>query len=292
MIAVVGDVLVDAVVAAHEPRQAASDTAATITWRPGGAAASTATWLAALGVPVRLIGRVGRDVVGRGLVTSLRDAGVETRLNDDPRVATGTVVAVITGEERDMFTDRGASARLAPDDLYPGWLDGVTHLHLSGYTLLHPDTRAAGLQALRQADGGGLAISVDPSSIAPLAKVGRGTFLSWLPAQILLTPNLSEARYLSQRNDPSCAARQLAGGAGEAVVTCGADGAIWSDGITVLEEPIPDETLKSGIDPVGAGDAFTAGFLCARFAGRPPAEQLARGVHVATCTVTGTAGPS
>lgn len=287
MIAVVGDVLIDAVVAAHGPRREASDTAADINWRPGGSAASTATWLAKLGVAVRLLGRVGADVIGQGLITSLQDAGVETRLAEDPHVATGTVVAVVTGDERDMFTDRGASGHLSPADLPMGWLDGVTHLHLSGYLLLHSNTRAAGLEALRQADDAGVAVSVDPSSTAPLSNVGRDAFLSWLPTQALLTPNLAEAQYLSQHEEPVQAARHLGGMTGEAVVTCGPRGAIWSDGTTVLQQPLV-EVGAIGIDPVGAGDAFTAGFLAARLAGRPPAEQLADGISVAACAVTGT----
>jgi 2-dehydro-3-deoxygluconokinase len=40
-----------------------------------------------------------------------------------------------------------------------------------------------------------------------------------------------------------------------------------------LPEPVPD------VDPVGAGDAFTAGYLDARLDGLPVAEALARGAR-------------
>lgn len=284
MIAVVGDVLVDVVVAHDGPVAAGSDTPAAITWRRGGAAANTAAWLAHLRQPVRLVGRIGDDPGGRALADALAAVGVSLALSLDPVLPTGTVVAMVHHDERDMYTSRGAAGALVPTDLPGGWLDGVRHLHLSGYTLLSPSTREAGLAALQAAATVGAAISVDPASAGPLAAVGADLVLSWLPEGTLLTPNAAEATVLTGMPEPAAAASALGGRFGEAVVTLGSGGALWSDGsrlVRVEATPVPDG------DPVGAGDAFTAGLLAARQQGLDVETQLRAACDVAGRLVRG-----
>ncbi len=100
----------------------------------GGAGANTAAWLAARGVDVTLVARVGDDAAGRAAVAELAAAGVRPAVAVDPDAPTATVVVLVgPGGERTMLSDRGAAARLSPADLPP--LDGVDHLHLSGYVL-------------------------------------------------------------------------------------------------------------------------------------------------------------
>lgn len=288
LVAVVGDVLVDVVVRPQEPVRSASDTTSTIHWRPGGAAANTAAWLASSGCPVRLVGRIGEDLAGEATRRELSDLGVDLWLSVDPRAPTGTVMAVVTDRgaaDRDMYTSRGASGRLDLQDLAPGWLDGVTHVHLSGYVLLAENTREAGVGALAQATDFGVGVSVDPSSVGPLRDVGPRSFLGWLPRPLLLTPNAEELQLLSGTEDVQAGIVALARDVGEVAVTLGAAGAAWSDGREVLHQAaIP---VSGAIDPVGSGDAFTAGFLAARVRGLSPAERLRGGVLVAGQSVTG-----
>lgn len=291
LVVVVGDVLVDVVVRPTGPVAPGSDTPATITWRQGGAAANTAVALADLGTPVRLVGRIGDDVAGRGLQAALTDRGVRTRLTVDPAVATGTVMALVGADERDMFTDRGASGLLGVADLVDGWLDGATHLHLSGYTLLASASRGAGRAALAAAAAAGLSVSVDPASAGPLRGVGAARFLSWLPPGTLLTPNVDEAAVLTGHTDPVAAAVALADRLGEVVVTCGAQGAVWTDGDRVVRRPAVPVPEGGVADPVGAGDAFTAGLLAARLDGASVADQLTRANAAAADAVSGSPSP-
>ncbi|MGI9017093.1 MAG: carbohydrate kinase family protein [Euzebya sp.] len=295
LVAVVGDILVDLLVSPGMAPQAGSDTESDISWRQGGAAALTAAWLSRLGVPTRFVGRVGDDAGGRFLVQQLESVGLDVRVRVDGAAPTGTVVALLTSgrhplaaPDRDMFTSRGASGNLAPTDLTSGWLTGIRHLHLSGYTLLHDGSRAAGLAALDQAVTAGISISVDPASTAPLTEVGPQAFLSWLPPGTLLTPNDEEATLLTGMSDPARAAMALAAVAGEAAVTCGADGVVWSDGSRLITESAAAVTIAaSALNPLGAGDAFTAGLLAARIQGLPIQLQLRRGVEAAARLVTG-----
>jgi len=264
VIACVGDLMVDVVAAVSEPIAYGSDTEAAVAWSGGGGAANTAAWLAALGADVALVTRVGDDVAGRGAVAELVAAGVEVRAAIDGARPTGTCVVVVTPEgERTMLPDRGANDALAAGDLD---LTGAAHVHLSGYTLLHPGSREAGLAVLRS----GLPVSVDPASAAPLR--GCQEFLAWVSGADVLVPNRDELAVLAGTADVEAGAAWLAGHVGEVVVKLGGDGALWTDGTDVLHaaaEPV------EVVDSTGAGDAFAAGWLAAR--SRGPAAALEAG---------------
>jgi sugar/nucleoside kinase (ribokinase family) len=272
-IVVAGDVMADVVVALSGPVAYGSDTPARIAHRGGGAAANLAVWLTRAGAPVHLVGRVGDDPAGRAVAEELRAAGVGGTLQVDGGLATGTcVVLVEPGGERSMLPDAGANAALAPTPLPPG----AAHLHVAGYALLRPGSRPAALALLAAARAAGVPFSVDPSSAAPLARAPG--FLEWVAGAALLLPNRAEAAVLAGTADVEAAARALTAHAGEVVVKLGAEGALWTDGATLLHVPA---TPVAAADSTGAGDAFAAGLLAARLRGAAPAEALAAGCALA-----------
>ena len=132
MILVVGDVIDDIVVRPLEPVAPATDTRSAIVPRPGGSGANTAAWLGALRAPVRFAGRVGAADVGRH-ADALAAHGVDARLAADDEAPTGSIV--VLAHDRTMFTARGANATLSAADLPDDLLDGVNHIHVSGYAL-------------------------------------------------------------------------------------------------------------------------------------------------------------
>jgi len=274
-VVVVGDVMADVVAALSGPVAHGSDTPARIVRRGGGAGANVAVWLARAGAAVTLIGRVGDDPAGREAAEELRAEGVDARLTTDPGQPTGTcVVLVEPGGERSMLPDAGANAGLEAVAL-PG---DAAHLHLAGYALLHPGSRPAACALLAAARSGGLTVSVDPSSAAPLVRAGAATVLGWIHGADLLVPNRDEAAALTGVADPSGAARALAAHAREVVVKLGAQGALWTDGETQVHVPAVDVLA---VDSTGAGDAFAAGLLAARLAGAEPADALGAGCALA-----------
>ena len=271
---VVGDLMADVVAWASAPLAHASDTPAQITTHPGGGGANVAARLAEAGVPALLVARVGDDAAGASAVAELRRAGVELEVAIDPLRPTGTCVVIVEPSgERTMLPDRGANAALAPGDLPIDEFTDGAHLHLSGYTLLDPASRPAGLVALEHARTAGMSISVDPASAAPLQEAGPHAFLGWTRHAALLLPNAEEAAVLTGARDPEAAAWALARDGREVVITLGADGALWSDGEHV--ERAPASPAPAQVDTTGAGDAFTAGWLAARLRGAEPAEALA-----------------
>jgi sugar/nucleoside kinase (ribokinase family) len=282
---VVGDLVTDVLVTHAGPIEPGSDTAATITVGGGGQAANTAAWLAHAGRAVTLIAAVGEDLAGRERVAELTEAGVRCAVRAHPGAVTGSVVVLAGPDDRTMITDRGASLRLDPVDVTAAVkaATDATHLHLSGYPLLHDGSRPAGRAALAAAAERGLTTSVDAASAAPLRSVGAAAFLAWVRDADLLLCNADEADVLAGPGPAAEQAGRLTAHVRNVVVKQGAAGATWSarDGVVRLVTParVP---MK---DPTGAGDAFAAGLLSAWVFGAEPQAALAAGAALGAAAV-------
>ncbi|MCU1668087.1 MAG: Ribokinase [Blastococcus sp.] len=280
-VVVVGDVATDVVVVLAGTSAPGSDRPAAIRTRGGGAGANVAVHLARLGIPVTLAGCVGDDAAGAGLRAELTAAGVALSLRVVGEVGTGTIVSLVEPDgQRSMLADRGANLALRPADV-PAPPAGA-HLHLSGYTLLDPESRDAGLTALAAAAAVGCTVSVDPASTGPLAGYGVDRWLADTAGATLLLPNADEARLLTGCADPSDAARALARAYQIVAVSLGADGALWASGDTSVHRPAHPTVV---VDTTGAGDAFAAGLLSAWLADRDPVAALEAGLTLAADVV-------
>ncbi|MFE7464444.1 carbohydrate kinase family protein [Streptomyces sp. NPDC057499] len=264
---VIGDVVTDVVARHGAPLVHGTDTAARIRTLPGGAGANVACWAARSGCSdVRLLARVGADSADWHR-DALRRAGVRCLLAVDERAPTATVVALVdSAAERTFLTDSGAVLRLSPADWSPPMLDGVAHLHLSGYLLFAATSRATALLALREARRRGITVSVDPASAGFLAELGTSRFLATVEGADLLLPNADEARLLTGLPEPAEAAAELSRRVGRVVVTLGEGGALLAERGAAVRY-VPAVRVPGAVDSTGAGDAFTGGFLAARLAG-------------------------
>ncbi|MEU9142925.1 PfkB family carbohydrate kinase [Streptomyces sp. NPDC048349] len=285
---VIGDVVTDVVAVHPEPLVPATDTAARIRTLPGGAGANAACWAARTGAAeVRLLARVGTESA-RWHERALLDAGVLPRLVVDRQEPTGTVVALVGKDaERTFLTDSGAALRLCPADWSPSLLDGVAHLHLSGYLFFADSSRELALVALRAARARGVPVSVDPASAGFLAGLGPQRFLDAVEGACVLLPNEDEARLLAGLPEPggvAGAAARLSRRIPLVVVTRGAAGALVAERGRITAE-VTAEPVEA-VDSTGAGDAFTGGFLAARLAGADPAGAARAGCRAAALAVT------
>jgi ribokinase len=282
-VVVVGDVATDVVAVLDGVPAPGSDRPAAIRSRGGGAGANVAVHLARLGVPVVLAGCVGDDPAAAGLLAELAAEGVRPHLRAVPGAATGTIVSLVEPDgQRSMLADRGANLDLRPDDVPPAVPGG--HLHLSGYTLLDPRPRAAGLAALASARATGATISVDPASTGPLARYGVQRWLADTAAATVLLPNADEALLLTGCADVEAAGRALAARYEIVAVSLGADGALWISGDVLVHRPARPALV---VDTTGAGDAFTAGLLAVWLADRSvdPVPALDAGLECAAKVV-------
>ncbi|MEU4621479.1 PfkB family carbohydrate kinase [Actinoplanes sp. NPDC023801] len=286
MIYVVGDLVTDVLVEHSGEIRIGSDTDAAIRVAGGGQAANTAAWLASTGHAVTLVAAVGDDRAGQDRVAELEAAGVRCAVRVLPGVATGSVVVLIGAGERTMITDRGASLLLDPGHVTAAITTAPagSHLHLSGYPLLHAGSRPAGLAALAAASAKELTVSVDAASTGPLRDAGAEVFLDWVRGTDVLLCNADEAGVLAGPGSAADQAVRLTAHVRHAVVKQGAAGAVWAgrDGVvrSVAARAVP---LK---DPTGAGDAFAAGLLTAWCSGAGPQAALDAGSALGAAAVS------
>jgi sugar/nucleoside kinase (ribokinase family) len=241
VILTIGDLLLDVIVRLNQPLAEGADADAITQLGPGGQAANVAAWVAELGGDARFVGKRAGDEAGGIAARALERYGVEIR---GPVVAgrTGTVVSLVAADgSRTMASDRGVSPELTAEELDPAWLDGCTHLHLPGYSLLRAPIDEASLRAA------GLApqVSVDLSSWSAIRDFGPARFRERLEAlrPAIVFANEDEERILGGPL-PGCTW----------VLKRGALGARFGE----LELPA---TRAEVLDTTGAGDALAAGYL-------------------------------
>ena len=286
---VVGDVINDVIVLPAGPAAPDSDTTATVTAAPGGSGANMAAWLAASGVPVRLAARVGAADADRHRQL-LAAGGVDARLAVDHDAPTGSIVVLVgEGGSRSMFTDRAANAHLTVADLPLSLLDDIGHLHVSGYALLEPGSRAAVAALWKAAGESRLTRSVDVASAGFLGDAGAD-FVSWTEGADVVFANLAEGRVVTGVGDHDGANEVIARllqHYGVAVLKLGAEGALAATADErVAGQPVEGEM----VDPTGAGDAFDAGFLAAWLERAELAAASEAGARAAAMAVGGVGG--
>jgi ribokinase len=260
-VTVIGDLMMDLIVQIPHLPVPGTDTQAEIGYHLGGAAGNVAAWLASLQIPTAILGRVGCDPFGDETLRALDSAGITLHVTRDPDRSTGICISLVTPDgERTMMPDLGANAGLRPEHLIEQALPTGGHVHMSGYSLLHDETRITALGALDVARHRDMTVSIDASSVEPLRAAGPATFLGWIAPCSILFANAEEALTLTGKDNPESAALQLRDSAAVVVVKLGPDGALVAHGQTVTHKPaLPVES--DVLDTTGAGDAFTAGFL-------------------------------
>jgi 2-dehydro-3-deoxygluconokinase len=258
----------------------------------GGAEANVAIGLARLGVASAFIGRVGADGLGTAIMRRLRGEGVDvTHLQVDHEAATGVMIR----ESRDLgpsevlYWRRGsAGSRLSAADVEAAaaLFERATWLHVTGISPALSSSAAAAVDAaITRAAAAGATISLDINMRRKLwseaeARAALGPMIARCRIvlggveELAVVAGVAETLDAGALADPEAVADGvLAEGPEVVVVRRGADGAIERRaGRTTVGPAHPVERI---VDPVGAGDAFTAGYIFATLQGGPPADVLA-----------------
>lgn len=279
-----GECLVSLVATARGPLAEASTFERTV----AGAEANVAVGLARLGRRAALVGRVGDDGFGTAIRRRLAGEGVDVAgLSTDPAAPTGVMVRElrVLGPPEVLYLRRGsAGSRLSPDDVRAAAdrFAEARWLHLTGITpALSATARDAVATAIELARTHGLSISLDLNLRRRLwTEAEAEAVLRDLAARSdVVLGSLDEAALVADLGADASPAAVAAGvralGVRTVVLKLGASGALAldGDGPPVARPAFP---VPSALDPVGAGDAFSAAWIAARIEGRGPAETLER----------------
>ena len=247
----------------------------------GGVARNVAANLARSGAAVELVSRVGDDEAGRAMMAALDRAGIGRQgVSVAPGEATADYAAVLTpdGELALGLAAMAVLDGLGPDALAPH----ADLIAAADWILADCNLPAAALLALlarRALPHARYRLAVDAVSVAKTARLPDA-----LQGVDLLFANRDEAAALAMRHgvtraSPSEAAGVLLrAGAGAAVVTLGAEGALAaSPAGTVHLRAVPART----VDVTGAGDALVAATIHALTGGAALPEAVAEGCRAA-----------
>lgn len=290
----------------------------------GGPVGNVGLALHRLGVPVRLMGKIGDDVLGRALLDVLRSR--------DPNLADGMIVtpgettsySVVfspPGLDRTFLHCPGANHTFGASDVPLDRLAGARILHF-GYPpvmrRLYSDGGVELRALLAAARGCGLVTSLDVCQPDPQSEAGRVDWPAWLahvlPAVDVFAPSFDELCFMLL--GPTMAARldlaQLRAlaervlGAGAAVValklgdqglylrTSRAEGALEHLSSALALDPAawrdrevlaPCFRARRVAGTTGSGDCTIAGLLAALLRGEDPVAVATSATAVGACSV-------
>jgi sugar/nucleoside kinase (ribokinase family) len=232
----------------------------------GSSSAILAHNLAALGVSVGFITRLGDDALGAIALERLAEKGVDlTRVKRvSGGTATGVTVLLNHDGKRHILTYPGTMSEMTAADLDMAYLASARHFHLSSLYLqkaLQPDLP----RICRELKAEGLTLSLDTND-DPDDKWG-GALDELLGIVDIFLPNDDEACRITGKNDAESAIESLAKRVPLVAVKCGKRGALVQAGNQRWH--VPAEVVTP-IDTIGAGDSFNSGFLAAYLRGEAP----------------------
>jgi ribokinase len=246
---------------------------------PGGKGANQAVAAARLGGQVAMIGRVGNDSFGAGLIENLDRNGVDSSgVDRDPAAPTGAaLIFVEAGGQNMIAVAPGANGTVGPMDAQRA----VSRLVAGDVLVLQLE----------------IPITVIEHAAVVARRAGAFVLLNAAPAQRLepgllsqldaLVVNEREANAFVGHDDPSTAAAALRTlGPKLVIVTLGPSGSVFCNETGVHRvEPFDVES----IDSTGAGDAFM-GALAVGIARRLPTAAAVRFGNAAGAAATSSVG--
>ena len=239
---------------------------------PSGAPAIFAVASARIGLESGFIGAVGEDAFGRLLRSCFKMEGVDTaQIQTPPGYSTGAAFVAYKpdGSREFVFHIRHAAAgQLSASQIQEAYFEDVKWLHISGSTLfLNANSRAACQRALDLTLAHNGRVSLDPNlrlELMPLDQ-SRTALEPFLAAADLLLPTVDEAHAITGEKRDDRAVKALGTKANAVVVL-----KKGSSGCSIYQAggrlDVPGFAVDE-IDPTGAGDCFSAGFIAGLDAG-------------------------
>jgi 2-dehydro-3-deoxygluconokinase len=250
-----------------------------VTWTRtiGGAESNVACQLAALGLRASWVSAVGDDAFGRAVTATVASYGVDVSgVTVDPERPTGLYVkeSDASGSPVRYYRRGSAASGMGPALLGGLPLDGVRVVHASGITPALSDSCLELMRALVSTPRSWtlsfdlnwrprLWADRDPAVLRQLAAAADLVFVGTDEADAMWGVDTPEKIRSLLPEPPTLVVKQ------------GAEGVTVFDGSA---EPVFQSALAVDVvEPVGAGDAFAAGFIFGTLAGWPLRRRLRAG---------------
>ena len=248
----------------------------------GGKGANQAVAARLCGARVSMVARVGDDLFGPATLANFNSHGVDaTHVRITPGVASGVAPIFVddSGQNR-ILVVKGANDHLLPRDID----NAADLLREAGCIVLQLEIPLETVYyTLRFARRHGIRTMLNPAPGQPLD-------LTEVAAADYVIPNETEAEALTGMpvttvdQARACADSLLQSGVRRAIVTLGANGALYASGENV--QHVPGHPVQAH-DTTGAGDAFIGSFAAFLLSGCSEREAVARAnVYAALSTLS------
>lgn len=250
----------------------------------GGAESNVACTLAGLGHRVAWVSRLGDDPFARRILAELTARGVDvTGVETDPVRPTGIYFKDPTpnGTRTHYYRSGSAATRMGPDLTRLPALRHARIVHLSGVAAALSDSCARLLESiLVDRATGGPTVSFDVNHRPALWQGGTAqaakSLLTLARAADIVFVGRDEAEALWGTAHPDDVAELLSPAPLIVVKDAGHGATSYADGTRTFVPALPTRV----VEPVGAGDAFAAGYLAAVLENRDERSRLRLG-HLA-----------
>ncbi|SFD89371.1 5-dehydro-2-deoxygluconokinase [Lentibacillus persicus] len=259
--------------------------------RVAGAESNVAIGLARLGFQSGWISRLGDDEFGKKINAFIRGEGVDTsQVILDETADTGLFFKekLAPGEWRVKYYRQGSAAsRLKPGDVDESYIAEANYLHVTGITpALSDSCYETVLTAIDYARAHGVNVVFDPNlrrKLWPDHKA-RKVLTELVQKADIVLPGIEEAEFLFGNGTPEELARTFREkGASTVILKLGGTGAYYLN--NAAEGYAEGFEVPEVVDPVGAGDGFSAGVLSGLLDGLDMKDAVQRGNAVGAMVV-------
>ncbi len=179
------------------------------TFSTGGAVSNTGLALVKLGIPTRLVAKIGRDPFGEAVCRIIGGYGsdlVDGLLIDPDTSTSYTVILSPPGLDRMFLHCAGANETFSPDDIDDQTLAGADLFHFGYPPVMRQFYRNGGsgmVEMLRRAKAAGVTTSLDLTFPDPISESARqdwgAIFSASLPYTDIFSPNVGELLFMLHR---------------------------------------------------------------------------------------------
>ncbi len=260
--------------------------------RCAGAETNTLIGLARLGHKTGWISKIGNDELGEFIITAIRGEGVDTsRVLRDSSAPTGIFFKGVVNEKdtRMYYYRKGSAAsKMTCNNIDEQYISQATYLYLTGITpALSQSCYDSIFHAVKIAKKNGVKVVFDPNIRYKLwdGAYARETILKLSSMADIVMPGLSEGKFIfGDKNYESIAKDFIDNGTSQVIIKLGEKGAYYISGDD--HGLVPGVKISRVVDPVGAGDGFSAGVLSGLLDGLSLRDSVSIGCAIGAIVTT------